>query len=132
MAPKKAPIAPKKAPSAPKIPPIAHNVLQVNFDSVLSSDNPVLVSIFKSLEKSGLRRFLGGSTTIYEKAVREFFQNARVVDSSIQSSVNGTDVTITETIFSDFFQLPTEGLVSFQSILIDEVSEMLQIFSATD
>ena len=119
----------KQSSMAPKPPtPLAHNTLQVDFESVLSLDIPAVLSMFRTLEASGLRRFLGGATVMHEKAVREFFKNARMVGDSIQSTVNGSDVLVNENVFSLFFELPSEGLISFGDIPVEVITEMLPVF----
>ncbi|KZV14750.1 hypothetical protein F511_41110 [Dorcoceras hygrometricum] len=53
------------------------NALQVNFESVFRFFSKGLVKMFKALESSGLRGFLGCTTVVYEEDVQEFFANAR-------------------------------------------------------
>ena len=120
----------KRSVDAPKQPtPLSHNTLQVNFDSVFSLEMPSFIAMFRSLEASGLRRFLGRSSMLFEADVRTFFQNASMDGSSIVSSVKGSDILITETLFSTFFELPSEGLTSFSEIPIDTYSATISSFS---
>ncbi|KZV56607.1 conserved oligomeric Golgi complex subunit 8-like [Dorcoceras hygrometricum] len=46
---------------------LTQNALQINFDSVLSLSDGGMVSMFKALESSRLRGFLGCSAAVYEK-----------------------------------------------------------------
>ncbi|KZV38211.1 putative galactose-1-phosphate uridyltransferase [Dorcoceras hygrometricum] len=92
-----------------------HNALQVNFDSVLSLTDEGMVSMFKALESSELRGFLGCSTTIYEKDLVTLFENAIVIWDAVISSVQGMFVEISKEHFSRFFDLPLEGLTSKES-----------------
>ncbi|KZV42809.1 dystroglycan-like [Dorcoceras hygrometricum] len=92
------------------------NALQVNLDSVLSLANEGMVSIFKALESSGLRGFLGCSAAIYEKDLVNFFENAIMRGYTVISSVQGMFVEISEEQFARFFDLPTEGLMSVTNL----------------
>ncbi|KZV51357.1 splicing factor 3B subunit 1-like [Dorcoceras hygrometricum] len=60
------------------------NALQVNFDSVLSiPDNDGMVKMFRALEYTGLRGFLGCPSVLYEKELEQFFDTALVKDNEI-------------------------------------------------
>ncbi|KZV26861.1 hypothetical protein F511_29484 [Dorcoceras hygrometricum] len=51
--------------------------LQVNFDSVLGiPDNDGMVKMFRVLESTGLRGFLGYPSVLYEKELEQFFDTA--------------------------------------------------------
>ena len=65
---------------------------------------------------------------LYEADVRTFFQNASMDGESIVSSVKGSDILITETLFSTFFELPSEGLTSFSEIPINTYSATISSF----
>ncbi|KZV26459.1 alpha-N-acetylgalactosaminide alpha-2,6-sialyltransferase 2 [Dorcoceras hygrometricum] len=55
------------------------NALQINFDSVLEiTDNAEMVSMFKTLESTGLKGFLGCPSVLYERELEEFFDTAMV------------------------------------------------------
>ncbi|KZV25061.1 zinc finger protein CONSTANS-LIKE 15-like [Dorcoceras hygrometricum] len=56
------------------------NTLHVCFDSVLSMDNPGVVSMFEALMASSLSGFLGCPSVLYEDALTEFFLNGSVRD----------------------------------------------------
>ncbi|KZV37050.1 hypothetical protein F511_11996 [Dorcoceras hygrometricum] len=60
------------------------NTLQVDFTSVLTMEHAGMVRMFKTLEDTGLRGFLEGTTPIFESAVVEFFSNARVIAGTIR------------------------------------------------
>ena len=111
---------------------LSHNILLVDFESISSLEHPSVLAMFRSLEASGLKRFIGGATTIYEDAVREFFKNVKMVSGKIQSSVKGSDVLISETIFSLLFEPPSKGLVSFGDVPVSSIAEMQSTFSADD
>ncbi|KZV53130.1 hypothetical protein F511_24032 [Dorcoceras hygrometricum] len=46
-------------------------------------ENNGMIEMFKSLEESGLKGFLGASDLNYEEAVIEFFTNAKVIEGTI-------------------------------------------------
>ncbi|KZV34284.1 histidine kinase 2-like [Dorcoceras hygrometricum] len=84
------------------------NTLQVDFTSVLTMEHARMVRMFKTLEDTGLRGFLEGTTPVFESAVVEFFSNARVLAGTIVSTVCGKKLVVTEDIFSGTYKLPTE------------------------
>ncbi|XP_047313950.1 geraniol 8-hydroxylase-like [Impatiens glandulifera] len=107
-----------------------HCTLQVYFPSVYTFDQPEVVAMFRTLEYSGLRKYLGGPFIFYEKEVREFFKSATMVGKSIVETVNGVEISFDETLYAEFFELPTEGH-PFDLILSSEVmQEMKKTFSA--
>ncbi|KZV52958.1 hypothetical protein F511_16662 [Dorcoceras hygrometricum] len=60
------------------------NAQQVNFESVLGiSYNDGMVNIFKVLESTGLRGFLGCSSVLYEQELEQLFDTALVQDNDI-------------------------------------------------
>ncbi|KZV30358.1 mucin-2-like [Dorcoceras hygrometricum] len=91
---------------------LIQSALHVNFDSVLSLSDSGMVSMFKTLESSGLRGFLGCSADIYEGDFMNFFENAFVRKNAMISSVQGMFVEISEDLFAGSFDLPLEGLTS--------------------
>ncbi|KZV27908.1 lipoprotein [Dorcoceras hygrometricum] len=62
------------------------NTLQVDFASVLAMEHTGMVRMFKSLEDTGLRGFLEGTTYVFENAVTEFFANAKIIARTIIST----------------------------------------------
>ncbi|KZV46747.1 hypothetical protein F511_30185 [Dorcoceras hygrometricum] len=108
------------------------NALQVNFASVLTMENCVMVKMFKSLEDSGLKGFLEVSGSVYEEAVLEFFANAKVLAGTIVSLVGDRNIAITKATFIEVFGLPSEGLTNFLTIPKVTVIEMRQQFSGSD
>ncbi|KZV24199.1 hypothetical protein F511_09143 [Dorcoceras hygrometricum] len=107
------------------------NTLQVDFTSVLTMEHAGMVRMFKTLEDTGLRGFLEGTTPIFESAVVEFFSNARVMAGTIVSTVFGKNLVVTEEIFSGTFKLPTEGMQNFSGIPNETIVEMRTRLSAT-
>ncbi|KZV17973.1 hypothetical protein F511_40815 [Dorcoceras hygrometricum] len=79
------------------------DALQVIFDSVLSLSDSGMVSMFKTLESSGLRGFLGCSADIYEGDLKNFFVNAFVRENTVIRSFQGKFVEIFEEQFAGSF-----------------------------
>ncbi|KZV38164.1 splicing factor 3B subunit 1 [Dorcoceras hygrometricum] len=75
-----------------------------------------MVKMFKALECSGLKGFLGCSSAIYEAALVEFFQNASVQDDKVICTVQEKSVEFTEEVFAGTFDLPTEGLTDMSDV----------------
>ncbi|KZV32429.1 hypothetical protein F511_44731 [Dorcoceras hygrometricum] len=93
------------------------NVLQVNFDSVFNiSDNEGMVQMFRALESTGLRGFLGCPSVLYEKELEQFFDTALVKAGEILCVIHGKVVAITEDRFVGVFELPTEGLIDLSDV----------------
>ncbi|KZV47712.1 hypothetical protein F511_19425 [Dorcoceras hygrometricum] len=111
---------------------LSANALQVNFDSVLSMENVGMVKMFKTMEETGLKGFLGVQCSVYEGEVIEFFANAKVIAGTIVSFVANRKMVITKDVFAVTFQLPTEGMVGFTDLPAKVVSEMKMRFSSTD
>ncbi|KZV24687.1 short chain dehydrogenase [Dorcoceras hygrometricum] len=73
------------------------NALQVNFEYVLGiSDNDKMVNMFKALESTGLRGFLGCPSVLYEQELEQFFDTTLVQDGDITYVVSGKYVAIPE------------------------------------
>ncbi|KZV22409.1 splicing factor 3B subunit 1-like [Dorcoceras hygrometricum] len=100
---------------------LINNASQIYFDSVLGMEEEGMVKMFKALESSGLREFLGCTSAIYEAALVEFFQNASVRDGKVVGTIQGNAVEFTEEVFAGTFELPTEGLTD----MIDVPKELV-------
>ncbi|KZV29308.1 Copia-like retrotransposable element [Dorcoceras hygrometricum] len=105
------------------------NTFHVNFASVLSMDDPGMVSMFHALMASGLEGFLGCPAVIYEASLVEFFANASVRDGMVVSTVHGVTVEISEQLFAETFELPLEGLSELSEIPKDLVFDTRSIVS---
>ncbi|KZV14672.1 hypothetical protein F511_41663 [Dorcoceras hygrometricum] len=68
------------------------NTIYVCFDSVLAMDNAGMVAMFTALEASGLQKFLGCPSVIFESTLVEFFHDASVRDDLVVSAVHGQQV----------------------------------------
>ncbi|KZV41914.1 hypothetical protein F511_17422 [Dorcoceras hygrometricum] len=97
------------------------NSQHIVFDSVLSMDDPGMVSMFQALMASGLVGFLGCPTVIYEAALVDFFENASVREGVIFSTVAGQLVEISEEWFAESFDLPVDGLSALSEIPKDKI-----------
>ncbi|KZV53158.1 ent-copalyl diphosphate synthase 2-like [Dorcoceras hygrometricum] len=96
------------------------NTIQINFDSVLSLSDKGMVTMFKALESSGLRSFLGYYADIYEGDLENFFATALVRENSVISCVQGKFIEISEEQFAGVFELPSEGLTSVEAFPEDD------------
>ncbi|KZV51641.1 hypothetical protein F511_20558 [Dorcoceras hygrometricum] len=93
------------------------NALQINFYSVLGiQDNDGMLNMFKALEDSGLRGFLGCPSVLYEQELEQFFDTAIVQDGDITCAVLGKYVEISESRFAGVFNLPTDGLTDLSEV----------------
>ncbi|KZV24126.1 hypothetical protein F511_20113 [Dorcoceras hygrometricum] len=107
-------------------------ITHVNFESVLSMDDAVTIRMFRSLEKSGLRRFLGVFGSVFDEALNQFFTNAAIIAGTIVSTVANRKMVITKDVFSETFHLLSEGIVSFSGFPVQAVADMKVLFSTTD
>ncbi|KZT76444.1 delphilin-like [Dorcoceras hygrometricum] len=106
------------------------NSYQVNFDSVLLiSDHDGMLNMFKALEASGLRGFLGCESVVYEKELEQFFDTALVQDGDITGAVSGKLFSVSQARFAEIFELPTQGLVDFSDVPKNLVFDARSIFS---
>ncbi|KZV54282.1 hypothetical protein F511_24338 [Dorcoceras hygrometricum] len=106
------------------------NDLQINFDSVLEIiDNAEMVIMFKTLESTGLRGFMGCPLVLYERELEQFFDTAMVKDGYITCEVSVKVVVISEDRFAGVFRLPTEGLFNLSEVPKDLVYDARSIFS---
>ncbi|KZV48632.1 pentatricopeptide repeat-containing protein-like [Dorcoceras hygrometricum] len=91
-----------------------------------------MLKVFQSLESSGLGGFLGCSAAIYEEDLQEFFANAKVQNETVVRTVGGTQVVITENMFTALFKLPTEGLVAVTDSPDRMITQMKLEFSDSE
>ena len=85
----------------------SQNIMQVDFESIDRLEVSQMVEMFRSLEATGLKRFLGGTNGVHEEEVRQFFQAENVMGDSIISTVKGSELTVSKQVFAQFFELPT-------------------------
>ncbi|KZV19971.1 hypothetical protein F511_19956 [Dorcoceras hygrometricum] len=102
---------------------LINNTIQVYFASVLEMEHEGMVSMFEAVLASGLSGFLGCSSSIYEAALVEFFQNASVRDGMVVSTVQGKPIAISEEQFAETFGLPLAGLTDLHEVSQDLVFE---------
>ncbi|KZV52229.1 hypothetical protein F511_38562 [Dorcoceras hygrometricum] len=109
------------------------NALQINFESVLGiQDNEGMVNMFKDLEASGLRGFLGCPSVLYEQDLEQFFDTAIVQDGDITCAVSGKYVAISESRFAGVFNFPTDGLTDLSKVPNHLVMQDRTVFSRLD
>ncbi|KZV43259.1 hypothetical protein F511_20038 [Dorcoceras hygrometricum] len=103
---------------------------QINFESVLMiHDNEGMVNMFKALEASGLRRFLGCESTLYESELGHFFDTASIQDEDITCAISGKFITISPSLFTTVFDLPSEGITNFAEVPKEKVYDARSFFS---
>ncbi|KZV53510.1 hypothetical protein F511_40467 [Dorcoceras hygrometricum] len=102
----------------------------VDFDSMFGMDDAALVQMFESLIAMGLKEFLGCPAVFYEAALTEFFTNGSVrEDRMVVSTIRGTTVEISESMFAEAFELPTEGLTDLSDVPKNLVFDARSLFS---
>ncbi|KZV42606.1 hypothetical protein F511_19866 [Dorcoceras hygrometricum] len=104
----------------------------IDFDSVFCIDDAGIVQMFESLVSTGLMEFLGCPAIFYEQALIEFFENGSVRDGMVVSTINGTAIEISESVFAAAFGLPTEGLTDLSEVPRDHLSNAQKLFSASE
>ncbi|KZV22800.1 hypothetical protein F511_42233 [Dorcoceras hygrometricum] len=104
----------------------------IDFDSVFRIDDAGIVQMFESLVSTGLMEFLGCPAIFYEQALIEFFDNGSVRDGMVVSTINGTAIEISESVFAAAFGLPTEGLTDLSEVPRDHLSNAQKLFSASE
>ncbi|KZV42746.1 hypothetical protein F511_25552 [Dorcoceras hygrometricum] len=106
------------------------NDLQINFYSVSGiQDNKGMVNMFKALEASWLRGFLGCPSVLYEQELEQFFDTAIVQDGDITCAVSGKYVEISESRFAGVFNLPTDGLSDLSEVPNQLVMQARTVFA---
>ncbi|KZV45460.1 hypothetical protein F511_12908 [Dorcoceras hygrometricum] len=106
---------------------------QINFESVLMiHDHEGMLNMFKALEDSGLRRFLGCESVLYETELGHFFDTALIQDEDITCVISGKFVTISPTLFAMVFDLPSEGITNLSEVPKDKVYDARSLFSQKD
>ncbi|KZT76964.1 flavonoid 3',5'-methyltransferase-like [Dorcoceras hygrometricum] len=106
------------------------NSYQINFESVLMiHDNEGMLNMFKALEVSGLRQFLGCESTLYEAELGHFFETALLQDEDITCAISGKFITISPSLFTTVFALPSDGITNFSEVPKDMVYDARSLFS---
>ncbi|KZV36760.1 hypothetical protein F511_38057 [Dorcoceras hygrometricum] len=103
---------------------------QINFESVLMiHDHDGMLNMFKALEASGLRGFLGCESMLYEKELGHLFDTALIQGEDITGVISGKYVSISPTLLAKVFDLPTEGITNFSEVPKDNVYDARSFFS---
>ncbi|KZV45822.1 hypothetical protein F511_36329 [Dorcoceras hygrometricum] len=106
------------------------NAVQINFDSVLGiQDNDGMVNMFRALEATGLRGFLGSPFVLYEQELEQFFDTALIQDGVVTCAISGKYVEISVSRFAGVFNLPTDGLINLSKVPDDLVLQARTLFS---
>ncbi|KZV43991.1 hypothetical protein F511_30996 [Dorcoceras hygrometricum] len=106
------------------------NAYLVDFESVLNiPDNEGMQNMFKALESSGLRGFLGCKSVLYEPELEQFFDTALIQGGDLTGVISGKYFSISPSRFAGVFELPTEGLSEFSDVPKNLVSDARKIFS---
>ncbi|KZV28988.1 hypothetical protein F511_44044 [Dorcoceras hygrometricum] len=106
------------------------NAYLVDFESVLNiPDNEGMQNMFKALESSGLRGFLGCKSVLYEPELEHFFDTALIHGGDITGVILGKYFSISPSRFAGVFELTTEGLSDFSDVPRNLVSDARKIFS---
>ncbi|KZV47855.1 dystroglycan-like [Dorcoceras hygrometricum] len=105
------------------------NSQHVSFESVLTMEDPGMISMFRALIASGLEGFLGCPAVIYESELVEFFNNGSVQDDLVVSSMNGLSIEISEQLLAETFELPVDGLSELSEMPKDKIFDARSIVS---
>ncbi|KZV56587.1 dystroglycan-like [Dorcoceras hygrometricum] len=105
------------------------NSQHVSFESVLTMEDPGMISMFRAIITSGLEGFLGCPAVIYESELVEFFKNGSVKDGLVVSTVNGVSIEISEQLLAETFELPVDGLSELSEMPKDKIFDARSIVS---
>lgn len=87
------------------------NSCEVSFESMHEIEDASMVSMFNTLETTGLRAFLSISIIIYEDTLLDLYVNATVnAVKQISRTLGGKTIIIDEASFPSNFSLPNQGL----------------------
>ncbi|KZV45153.1 hypothetical protein F511_27748 [Dorcoceras hygrometricum] len=101
----------------------------IDFDFVFSMEDASLAPVFESLITMGLKEFLGCPAIFYEATLTEFFANGSVKDGLVVSTIGGTAVEISESVFAAAFELPSKGLTDLSDVPKNLVFDARSLFS---
>lgn len=104
------------------------NALVVYFDSIYALGNESILNVFKLIESSGLRGFMCiNSLDIYTEELLSIYGSSSIdSDGKIFMKINDMSLSVDESFFASLFQLPTEGLISFSSIISEDMEDILK------
>ncbi|KZV16424.1 dystroglycan-like [Dorcoceras hygrometricum] len=105
------------------------NSQHVSFESVLTMEDPGMISMFRALIASGLEGFLGCPAVIFESELVEFFNNGSVKDGLVVSTVNGVSIEISEQLLAETFEFPVDGLSELSEMPKDKIFDARSIVS---
>ncbi|KZT76683.1 dystroglycan-like [Dorcoceras hygrometricum] len=105
------------------------NSQNVCFESVLTMEDPGMISMFRALIASSLEGFLGCPAVIFESELVEFFNNGSVKDGLVVSTVNGVSIEISEQLLAETFVFPVDGLSELSEMPKDKIFDARSIVS---
>ncbi|KZV26864.1 dystroglycan-like [Dorcoceras hygrometricum] len=105
------------------------NSQHVDFESVLTMEDPGMVSMFQALISSGLEGFLGCPAVVFESELVDFFNNGSVKDGLVISTVHGVSIEISEQLLAETFELPVDGLSELSDMPKDKIYDARSIVS---
>ncbi|KZV43985.1 hypothetical protein F511_27741 [Dorcoceras hygrometricum] len=88
-----------------------------------------MAAMFKALESTDLRGFLGCPSVLYEQELEQFFDTAFVRENEVISAVQGKLFGVSEEQFASVFELPMAGLIDMTEVPKDFVYDARSIFS---
>ncbi|KZV44022.1 hypothetical protein F511_30980 [Dorcoceras hygrometricum] len=105
------------------------NSQHVSFESVLTMEDPGMISMFRALIASALEGFLWCPAVIFESELVECFNNGSVKDGLVVSTVNGVSIEISEQLLVETFELPVDGLSELSEMAKDKIFDAQSIVS---
>ncbi|KZV38293.1 B-cell receptor-associated protein 31-like [Dorcoceras hygrometricum] len=105
------------------------NSQNVCFESVLTMEDPGMISMFRALNASALEGFLWCPAVIFESELVECFNNGSVKDGLVVSTVNGVSIEISEQLLVETFELPVDGLSELSEMAKDKIFDAQSIVS---
>ncbi|KZV29782.1 hypothetical protein F511_33524 [Dorcoceras hygrometricum] len=110
---------------------LINNAIQVYFDSVFSMAYEGMVQMFKALESSGLRWFLGCSSSIYETALVDLFHNeviGAIQGKSVEISEDHSSSSQNENLNSSSSSSSSNSRMLFTADDLHEISPTYDVF----
>lgn len=72
-----------------------------------------MVAMFKTLEASGLKGFLGYTSYVYEEGLSQFFPSAKIFYEEVVCNIGYQTYSISQDMFTQTFGIPTKGITEF-------------------
>ncbi|KZV39780.1 pyruvate, phosphate dikinase regulatory protein 2 [Dorcoceras hygrometricum] len=104
-------------------------VIVLSYFLVFSLANTFQAFLHSVYDDNGIFEFLGCPAIFYEAALTEFFANGSVRNGVVVSTIGGTTVEISESVFTATFELPSEGLTDLSEVPKNMVFDARSLFS---